>query len=356
MKRGERLRHKVLAFLQQEIDKHVTPGAVIRIKHKGKVILEEAIGTNSLKDDCVTMTSRHIFDMASLTKVMVTLPVMLQLLESGDIHLNDKVAKFLPGFAKNGKESITLRQLLTHSSGLIAHRPYFERKLTTPEVLADILEEQLSYESDQKVVYSDLGYIFLMAVMEKVTGQPLEDYSKQHLFHPLGMMDTGYLPKYERIQYAPTEFLEHLKDHKYGIVHDDNTEFMGGISGHAGLFSTMKDVSNFTDMLENDGMCEGKQIVHPEWLRKSRENFTPFSDESRGLGWQLKGQGISPAGDLMSPTTYGHTGYTGTSFYIDPSRELTVTLLTNRVYFGRQDPIIRLRPRLHNIIVTNLAN
>lgn len=356
MERGEEMRDKVRAFLQKEIDKHVTPGAVIRIKHKGKVILEEAIGTNSLEDDCVTMTNRHIFDMASLTKVMVTLPVMLQILESGDIHLNDKVATILPGFAKNGKESITLRQLLTHSSGLIAHKTYFEQKLTTPEVLADILDERLPYVSDTKVVYSDLGYILLMAVIEKVTGEPLEEYSKHHLFHPLDMMDTGYLPKYERTQYAPTEFLEHLKDHKYGIVHDDNTEFMGGISGHAGLFSTMEDVSNFTDMLENDGVYEGKQILNPEWLRKSRENFTPFSDESRGLGWQLKGQGISPTGDLMSPTTYGHTGYTGTSFYIDPTRELTVTLLTNRVYFGRNDPIIRLRPRLHNIIVTNLTN
>ncbi|QUG43096.1 beta-lactamase family protein [Psychrobacillus sp. INOP01] len=350
------MKDKVLTFLQQEIDKHVTPGAVIRIKHKGKVILEEAIGSNSLEDDRVTMTNRHVFDMASITKVMVTLPVMLQLLESGDIHLNDKVTKFLPGFAKNGKESITLRQLLTHSSGLIAHRPYFERKLTTPEVLADILQEQLSYVTDTQVVYSDLGYILLMEVIEKVTGQPLEEFSKQHLFHPLAMMNTGYVPKYKRTQFAPTEFLEHLKGHKYGIVHDDNTEFMGGISGHAGLFSTMEDVSNFTDMLENYGVYEGKQILHPEWLRKSRDNFTPFSDESRGLGWQLKGHGISPAGDLLSPTTYGHTGYTGTSFYIDPRRELTVTLLTNRVYFGRHDPIIRLRPRLHNIIVTNLTN
>ena len=350
------MREKVNSFLQQEIDNHVTPGSVIRIKHKGKVILDEAIGTNSLEDDRVAMTSKHVFDMASLTKVMVTLPVMLQLLESGDIHLHDKVATFLPGFAKNGKESMTLQQLLTHSSGLIAHRPYFARKLTTQEVLADIFEEQLAYASDTKVVYSDLGYILLMAVIEKVTGQPLHEYAQQHVFQPLGMKDTGYLPKYERAQYAPTEYLEHLKDHKYGIVHDDNTEFMGGISGHAGLFSTIEDVSIYTDMLENDGMHEGKHILNPEWLRKSRENFTPFSDESRGLGWQLKGQGFSPAGDLMSPITYGHTGYTGTSFFIDPSRELTIILLTNRVYFGRHDPIIRLRPRLHNIIVTNLTN
>lgn len=350
------MKNKVRSFLQQEIDKQVTPGAVIRVKYKGQIILDEAIGTNSLDGDRIQMTSKHVFDMASLTKVMVTLPAMLQLFESGDIHLHDKVAIFIPAFAKNGKESITLQQLLTHSSGLIAHRPYFERKLTTQEVLDDIFEEQLSYVPDTKVVYSDLGYILLMEVIEQVTGQPLQEYAHQHLFQPLGMNDTKYKPSYERDQYAPTEYLEHLQDHKYGIVHDDNTEFMGGISGHAGLFSTMDDISQFTQMLENNGRHDGKQIVDPLWLTKSRGNLTSFSTESRGLGWQLKGEGFSPAGDLMSPLTYGHTGYTGTSFYIDPLEELTVILLTNRVYFGRHDPIVRLRPQLHNIIVTNLTN
>lgn len=349
------MREKVLTFLQQEIDQQVTPGAVIRIKHKGRVVVDEALGTNSLQEDGVAMTKKHIFDMASLTKVMATMPAMLQLLEGGEIHLNDKVGTFLPEFATHQKEQMTLKQLMTHSSGLIAHRPYFERKLTTAEVLQDIYVEKLSYPSDSDVVYSDLGYILLMAVIEKVTGQPIQDYVQDHIFKPLGMEHTGYLPKYERHEYAPTEFLDHLHDHKYGIVHDDNTEFMGGISGHAGLFSSMEDVSIFTTMLENEGMYNGKQIIDTRWLAKSRENFTLFSTESRGLGWQLKGDGPNPIGDLMSNDTYGHTGYTGTSFYIDPVEQLTVILLTNRVYFGRHDPIIRLRPRLHNLIVTNLS-
>ena len=127
---------------------------------------------------------------------------------------------------------------------------------------------------------------------------------------------------------------------------------MGGISGHAGLFSTMEDLSVFTKMLENGGVHEGKKILDPHWLALSRRNFTQFAGESRGLGWQLKGSGASPAGDLMSSSTYGHTGFTGTSFYIDPERELTVLLLTNRVYFGRHLAMLRLRPRLHNFIYT----
>lgn len=343
---------EVRSFLQREIDLQVTPGAVIRVLHKGKIVLDEAVGTNSLEEDRVPITSNHLFDMASLTKVMVTLPAILQLCEAGETHLHDKVATFIPSFRKHGKDSMTIKQLLTHSSGLTAHRPYFDRKLSAVEVLKEIEEEKLEYTPDTNVVYSDLGFILLMEIIERVTVQKIDQYAKQYIFEPMGMKDTGYQPAYDRHRYAPTEYTDHLQGHKYGIVHDDNTEFMGGISGHAGLFSTMEDLSVFATMLENEGVHEGKNILDPHWLALSKCNFTPFADESRGLGWQLKGRGASPAGDLMSPSTYGHTGLTGTSFYIDPEKELTVMLLTNRVYFGRHLAMLRLRPRLHNLIYT----
>ncbi|MCG7344207.1 beta-lactamase family protein [Sporosarcina sp. ACRSL] len=348
------MKEAVRTFLQREINQNVTPGAVIRVRYKGKIILDEAVGTNSLDYDKVPVTANHIFDMASLTKVMVTMPAVLQLCEAGEIYLHDKVATFLPLFQQHGKESVTIQQLLTHSSGLPAHRPYFERRLPADEVLKEIEEEKLEYVPDTDVVYSDLGFILLMAIIEKVSGQKIDQYARRHLFEPMGMKDTGYKPAYERQRYAPTEYYEHLQDHKYGIVHDENTEFMGGISGHAGLFSTMEDLSVFTQMIENDGVHEGKKILDLNWLALSRRNLTPFATESRGLGWQLKGSGASPAGDLMSQSTYGHTGFTGTSFYIDPEKELTVMLLTNRVYFGRHLAMIRLRPRLHNLIYTSL--
>ncbi|WP_432357271.1 serine hydrolase domain-containing protein [Sporosarcina sp. UB5] len=348
------MKEAVRNFLQREINQNVTPGAVIRVRHKGKIIFDESIGTNSLEEDKVPITSSHLFDMASLTKVMVTLPAILQLCEAGEIHLQEKIATFIPSFRKHGKESMTIKQLLTHSSGLTAHRPYFERKLSSAEVLKEIEEETLEYAPDTDVVYSDLGFILLMDIIEKVTGQSIGEYARLHLFERMGMKDTGYNPASERQRYAPTEYDEHLNSYKYGIVHDENTEFMGGISGHAGLFSTMEDLSVFTKMIENDGVHEGKKILDLHWLALSKRNFTPFADESRGLGWQLKGSGASPAGDLMSESTYGHTGFTGTSFYIDPDKELTVMLLTNRVYFGRHLAMIRLRPRLHNIIYSSL--
>ncbi|MGG0669638.1 serine hydrolase domain-containing protein [Lederbergia citrisecunda] len=348
------MKEAVRNFLQREIDLQVTPGAVIRVRHKGKLILDEAVGTTSLEEDSVPITSSHLFDMASLTKVMVTLPAILQICETGEIHLHDKVATFIPSFQKAGKESVTIKQLLTHSSGLTAHRPYFERRLSVAHVLKEIEEERLEYAPDTNVVYSDLGFILLMEVIEKVTGLKIDEYARLYLFEPMGMKDTGYKPVYERQRYAPTEYYDHLQGYKYGIVHDENTESMGGISGHAGLFSTMEDLTLFTEMLENDGVHEGKKILDPHWLELSRYNFTPFAEESRGLGWQLKGSGASPAGDLMAASTYGHTGFTGTSFYIDPEQELTVMLLTNRVYFGRHLAMIRLRPRLHNTIYTTL--
>lgn len=348
------MRDVVRNFLQNEIDKEVTPGAIIRVRSKGELIVDEALGTNCLEIERVPVTGSTVYDMASLTKVMVTMPIILQLLERGELYLHDRVAAFIPEFGANGKEGVRLRHLLTHSSGLAAHRHYFMDRLTKQQVYEEIYKESLQYEPETQVVYSDLGFIMLMAIIEKVTGMKIEQYAEQHLFKPMGMHDTKYLPDYGKSRYAPTEFLEHLGGHKYGIVHDDNTEFMGGVSAHAGLFSTMDDLSIFTKMLENNGTHDGKRILHPLWLQKAREDFTPYSEDARGIGFELKSRGAGPIGDLLSPATYGHTGFTGTSFYIDPERDLTIMLLTNRVYFGRKDPIIRLRPRLHNLIVAHL--
>lgn len=348
------MREKVIEFLNKEIARQTTPGAVIRVKYRGEWVFQEAIGHDSTADSKVPMSENHLFDAASLTKVMATLPSILKLLEEGELFLHDRAAFFLPEFAQNGKGDVTIRQLLTHSSGLIAHRPYFERKMDYKEVLHEIFHDGLVYEPDTKVVYSDLGFIMLGEIVQKISGMRLDEFARRTIFGPLGMNDTCYLPSKDRL-IAPTEYYDHLGGHKYGLVHDDNTEFMGGISGHAGLFTTAGDLAKYCDMLDNEGYANGKPILNPAWLQRSRENFTPFSIEARGLGWQLKGRGPSPAGDLMSPVSYGHTGFTGTSFYVDPVEETTIILLTNRVYFGRHERMNRLRPRLHNLIIGNLA-
>lgn len=343
-------------FLQCEIDQRVTPGAIVRVTYEGNVVLEEAVGHLTDAVNSPKVTTNTLYDMASLTKVMVTMPLIMQLAAEGVLHLKDRVIHWVPEFGVNGKELVTIQQLLTHSSGLIAHRPYFEQRLNREEILLSIYQEELTYTPDTQVIYSDLGFIVLLEVIERVTGQSIRTLAKDRIFTPLAMRDTDYLPDSNRYDIAPTEYYDHLNGHKIGIVHDDNTEFMGGISSHAGLFSTMEDLALFITMLENNGKGNGRQIIPPSFLSLATQNLTPYANEARGLGFQLQSSGTGPTGDLFSTETYGHTGYTGTSFYIDPIRKLTITLLTNRVYYGRHDPILRLRPRLHNLLISQLEH
>lgn len=348
------MREMVLDFLQKEIDLEHIPGAAISVSHKGKVLFEEAIGYKSFYPEKRSMELNTIFDLASLTKVVATLPAFLLLIESGQIRLDDAVSFFLPEFAKNGKESITLRNLLTHTSGLPSHRQYYREGLNTDQILKKIYEEPLEYEIGTKVIYSDLGLITLYRVIETVTGEAFNQFLKREFFVPMEMVETGFNPPQSIEHFASTEYNETLKDYKRGIVHDENTETMGGISGHAGLFSTLHDLQNFASMIENKGVYKGKRILSESVIELSKRNFTPFDEEYRGLGWLLKGPSLSSCGDLFSPSSYGHTGFTGTSIWFDPEVELNVILLTNRVHFGRKSQILRLRPRLHNMIRAQL--
>ncbi|WP_243298863.1 serine hydrolase domain-containing protein [Bacillus litorisediminis] len=348
------MKKKVLDFLQKEIELESIPGAVIYVSYQGEAILQEAIGHRTVYPEKHPMEINTVFDLASLTKVVATLPVTLKLLENGQIRLDDRVTYFLPDFGQNGKDQITIRHLLTHTSGLPAHKEYFLESLTTGQIVERIFREELAAPIGQQVIYSDLGIITLYQIIEKITGTQFDKYVKQEIFEPLQMTDTGFNPAFEQCRYAATEYSEKLKDYKKGIVHDDNTESMGGISGHAGLFSTVKDLANFAAMIENNGVFQGKRIISKEAIELSRKNFTPFDSEFRGLGWILKSPTYSSCGDFFSERSYGHTGFTGTSLWFDPENKLHVILLTNRVHFGRKDPILRLRPRLHNIIRTSI--
>lgn len=344
------MKQKVLAFLQQEIEQNHIPGAVIHVSHQNNVVLQEAIGNRIVFPNKEPMEVTTVFDLASLTKVVATLPTVLLLMEAGEIHLDDKVGTFFPEFMKNGKAQITIKHLLTHTSGLPAHREYFRESLKTEQIMERIFDEGLIAQPGEKVIYSDLGFITLYKIIEKVTSESISTFVQRELFEKLNMAETTFLPNYERKRYAATEYSESLKDYKHGIVHDDNTESMGGISGHAGLFSTIADLATYASFIEQGGVFKGKRILSEQSLQLARQNFSPFSQEYRGLGWILKSPSLSSCGDLFSSTSYGHTGFTGTSIWFDPEIQLHVILLTNRVHFGRKDPILRLRPRLHNII------
>nr|WP_240510106.1 serine hydrolase domain-containing protein [Virgibacillus profundi] len=326
------------------------PGAVISASYKGEVILQEAVGNRIVYPAKLPMKLNNVFDLASLTKVVVTLPAILQLIDNGEIRLDDPVAYFLPEFAQNGKENIRLRHLLTHTSGLPSHKQYYLEDLTTEEVIQRIYSEELSASTGSNVIYSDLGLMMLYKVIEIITEEKFDHFVHNEILAPLEMFDTGFNPTFEKNRYAATEYSNKLKVYKQGIVHDENTETMGGISGHAGLFSTIHDLQNFTTMIENNGVFKGKRILSQAVLELSRKNYSPFDSEFRGLGWILKSPVLSSCGDLFSEVSYGHTGFTGTSIWFDPTIDLHVILLTNRVHFGREPHILRLRPRLHNMI------
>jgi CubicO group peptidase (beta-lactamase class C family) len=341
------VKNKVIQFLQHEILLGNIPGAVIQITHQGQTLLQESIGNRVVYPEKKPMHNDTVFDLASLTKVVATLPAILKLIETGTIRLDDSVHFYLPNF--HIKE-ITLRHLLTHTSGLPAHRPFYKEKLNKDQIIEKICREPLTSKVGEKVVYSDLGLILLYKIIEIVTKEKFEDFIQREIFNPLEMKDTGFNPKHNREQYAETEFNETIGDYKAGIVHDENAESMGGISGHAGLFSTIKDFRNYALMIENEGLYKGKRILSSSVLSLAKQNFTPFDKEYRGLGWMLKSNTYSSCGDLFSNNSYGHTGFTGTSIWFDPEIKLHVILLTNRVHLGRKDGIIRLRPRLHNLI------
>lgn len=344
------MREEVLAFLQKEIDLKRIPGAVLQVSHQGEVMLRESIGNKSVHPHPSPMQQDTVFDLASLTKVVATLPAVLKLIDVGKVRLDDPISCFLPAFSKNGKESIKVRHLLTHTSGLTAHRQFYRDGLTTDQVLEKIYTETPEYELGTEVVYSDLGFITLYKMVEAVTDEPFADYVQKNIFTPLEMTETVFNPTFAIDRYASTEYSDQLGEHKSGIVHDDNAESMGGISGHAGLFSTVSDLNNFATMIEHDGVFKGKRILSEPVLDLSRQNYTGFNDEHRGLGWMMKSPESASCGDLFSEHSYGHTGFTGTSIWYDPTVQLHVILLTNRVHYGRQTQIIRLRPRLHNLI------
>ncbi|MCJ7841536.1 beta-lactamase family protein [Lederbergia sp. NSJ-179] len=355
-KKDESLKEKVLRFLAQEISAEHIPGAAIYVAKNGQTILQETIGARTLHPSPQPVEEATVYDLASLTKVVATLPSMLKLMEEGAFHLKDRVSRFIPGFEKNGKEDVTIQHLLTHTSGLAAHRPFYNEKLTKGEVVQRICTEKLMEKLGKKVIYSDLGFILLSTIIENIAQQSFESFVERYIFSPLEMKDTGFNLPFKKDRFAATEFSDELKDYKYGVVHDENAEAMGGVSGHAGLFSSLPDLVKFSTMIENEGVYNHKRILTSSVLRLARKNFTPYDQEGRGLGWQLQSEGTLASGDLLSDDAYGHTGYTGTSIWFDPQAKLTVILLTNRVHAQNKNGILRLRPRLHNVIQAHLQS
>lgn len=347
---------RAAAVAKRFVDEGKLCGAVLLVGYEGEEYGPVAYGWAQVEPENEKRPMREdtIFDMASCSKVMGTTTAALMLLDRGEIRLDDPVSLFVPEWKGEGKEKVRLRHLLTHTSGLPAWKDLHSRGQGPAEVIAEICSMPLEYRTGEHVVYSCLGFILLGEIIQRVRGQRLDEFLAEEVFEPLAMPDTMYCPPASlRPRIAATEIKPDRSGVLVGEVHDENARAMQGVSGNAGLFSTARDAGRFCRMYLQGGTLEGVRILSPAVIEAAIRSYTAGLEEERGLGWLLRGDGrFSSAGDLMSPFAYGHTGFTGTSIWIDPERDLYVILLTNRVHpYRDNDSHIRLRPLVANAVV-----
>ncbi|PYX27905.1 MAG: hypothetical protein DMG80_17520, partial [Acidobacteria bacterium] len=304
------------------------PGGVFWLERKGEHYAK-AYGQRALVPKREIMTTDTIFDAASLTKVIACAPAAMLLIERGNLALDDPVQKYIPEFVGDGKETITIRQLLTHTSGLrpdIDTQPAWQGYETA---IQRACAEKLHAEPGTVFRYSDVNFFLLGDVVKRVAGMPLNEFVAREIFGPLKMKDTGYLPAKSLIpRIAPTQ-----TNVPRGVVHDPTARFMGGVAGHAGLFTTASDLARFARMMLNQGELEGVRILKPETIRQMTSVQTPEGmDTRRGFGWDIDTGYSRPRGKLFPIGSYGHTGFTGNAMWIDPFSETFWILLSNRVH------------------------
>jgi len=328
------------------------PGAVVLVGHQDAIAFEKAYGNRSVEPEIEAMTPETVFDLASLTKVVASAPSVMLLVQKGRLKLDDPVSKYLPAFGQAGKKKVTLRQLLVHYSGLPADlRQTRRRRITSKNVLSRIYQTRLVARPGQQFIYSDLGFVVLGKVVEKVTGQSLSRFAQENIFSPLGMASTGFLPRPEVIpNIAPTERLKEGGMLR-GQVHDPLASKLGGVAGDAGLFSTARDLARFCQMLLQRGSLNGVEVFRPDTVALMTSPQSPDGKpDIRGFGWDIQSTYSSVKGSFFSPGSYGHTGYTGTSLWIDPETQTFLIILTNRVHPDGKGNVKELRTELANIV------
>ena len=346
------------ALVEAAIQAKKIPGAVVLIGHEGQVVYRQAFGQRSLVPEQRAMVADTIFDLASMTKVVATTTAVMQLVEQGKIVLSAPVSDYWPEFKQNGKELVTIRELMTHYSGLppdLELKPAWTGYDTAMKM---IVAAKLDVPPGTRFIYSDINFETLGEIVRRVSGEPLDVYCAEHIFQPLGMKDTLFTPPaslHGRI--APTQY-EHGSSGPvlWGVVHDPTSRFMGGVAGHAGLFSTADDISIFAQMLLDGGVYNGARILSPLSIEKMTTPQTPPNQMVlRGLGWDIDSPFASNRGELFDVGSFGHTGYTGTSIWIDPVTKTYVILLTNRVHPTDKGEVIGLRTALATLVAAALG-
>jgi beta-N-acetylhexosaminidase len=365
----------VVGYLRTEVDT-AFPGAVVAVGRHGQLALLAAVGHYGVGDPRA-VTPETVYDLASLTKVIALTTACILLVDAGRLDLDAPVQRYLPEFRGPNKDRVTIRHLLTHSAGLIADLPLYDSTHSRAQALAFVDTAPLLWEPGTHYTYSDLSAIVLMQVVERVTGEPLDRFLEEQVFGPLGMTATRFVPPRSwRDRIAPTEvdtFFRHRL--LIGEVHDESAARLGGVSGNAGLFSTAPDLARFATWLLSSRSCMSTSTPPREWapghgsVRElsstacaliqrftTRQDIPPGS--TRALGWDTPSDsGYSSAGAILSRRSFGHTGYTGTSIWMDPERDLFVILLSNRVNPTRANlKILRVRPHVADLAAAALTD
>jgi len=347
-------------IMQRAINDSVFPGGVVGVMKDGALIWSAGYGYHDYKRT-TAVSADDVYDLASLTKVMGTTTAIMKLVDDEDLALNDRVAQFIPEFDTDEKREITIEQMLLHTSGLPAFKVYVDRLKTRGEILEAIRNEPLEYEPGQDYVYSDLGFILLAEIVEEITGQRIDIFLRNNFYGPMGMYSTHFNPKavggWMTRRIPPTEIDDvYNRGIVQADVHDERAYFMEGVAGHAGLFSNVRDIAMFTQMLLNGGTYAGRDYLSPEIIKQFTSHQSPINQ--RAYGFDMKSEGFSTAGSLTSNNSFGHTGFTGTSIWVDPDENISIMLLTNRTYPNRDlgRGISRVRAEVADAIMNSLQS
>jgi uncharacterized protein YbbC (DUF1343 family)/CubicO group peptidase (beta-lactamase class C family) len=340
------------AIMREAVAKGTIPGGVVLVGHDGQVVVRKAFGMRSLEPVQEAMTVDTIFDIASMTKCVATATAVMRLEQEGKIRLNDPVATYLPEFARNGKENITIRELLTHFSGLPEDLDLHARWAGREAALRMVMDSRPEFPPGSRFMYSDINFEALGFLVEKLSGLSLDEYAARNIFEPLGMRDTRFLPPAAwQARIAPTGYDE---EHRMlrGTVHDPTARRMGGVAGHAGVFSTADDLAKFAQ-----AMLTGSPMLSALTVEKmTTPQQPPTASVLRGLGWDIDSPFSSNRGEFFPVGSFGHTGFTGTSIWIDPVTNSYVIVLTNAVHprGNKTAAVVSLRGRIASAVAQEL--
>jgi uncharacterized protein YbbC (DUF1343 family)/CubicO group peptidase (beta-lactamase class C family) len=360
------------AAVNESIEKKELPGAVVLVARRGGVVWRKAYGSRAIVPQREAMTVDTIFDVASLTKIVATATSVMILVERGKVRLSDPVTLHIPELKGEGRDRITVEQLLTHRAGYAPDFDLGEQWTGNDEMLKRLYREPLRNAPGARFVYSDISFIALGEIVRRVSGESLDEFARKNIYEPLGMRDTGFRPRAELLtRIAPTENVRGVRSYLGGTgeqgtegermlrgeVHDPTANRMGGVAGHAGLFSTVDDLAVFCQMIMNGGELGGVRILSPLGVAEmTRPRQVTEDGGARGLGWDINTSFSTNRGDLFPTGSFGHTGFTGTSIWIDPASETFVVFLSNRVHPDGKGDVGSLRSRVANITASAVTD